>query len=73
MLEAAEVASGSLVVEGTRIDVIERGVGRPVLFLHAENGIAPAIAAIDEIARSARVVAPTHPGFGGSELPPAHG
>jgi pimeloyl-ACP methyl ester carboxylesterase len=69
MLQATEVTFGSLVVEGTRIDVIERGVGRPVLFLHAENGIEPAMATLDELAKSARVIAPTHPGFGGSELP----
>jgi pimeloyl-ACP methyl ester carboxylesterase len=69
MLQATQVASGSLVIEGTRIDVIERGTGPPILFLHAENGIEPAIDAIDELAKSARVIAPTHPGFGGSELP----
>jgi pimeloyl-ACP methyl ester carboxylesterase len=69
MLQATEIAAGSLVVVGTRIDAIERGVGRPVLFLHAENGIEPALAAIDQLAKSARVIAPTHPGFGGSELP----
>ena len=39
MLQATQVASGSLIIDGTRIDVIERGVGRPVLFLHAENSI----------------------------------
>jgi len=71
MLQAAQVASGSLVIEGTRIDVIERGAGRPLLFLHAENGIEPAVAAIDELAKAARVIAPTHPGFGGSALPHA--
>jgi pimeloyl-ACP methyl ester carboxylesterase len=65
----AERASDSLVVEGTRIDMIERGAGRPVLFLHAENGIEPAEAAIEELAKSAHVIAPTHPGFGRSELP----
>jgi pimeloyl-ACP methyl ester carboxylesterase len=69
MLQRTDAASDSLVVEGTRIDLIERGKGRPVLFLHAENGIEPAHAAIDELAKSARVVAPTHPGFGRSELP----
>jgi len=71
MLQAAQVASGSLVIEGTRIDVIERGAGRPLLFLHAENGVEPAVAAIDELAKAARVIAPTHPGFGGSALPHA--
>jgi pimeloyl-ACP methyl ester carboxylesterase len=69
MLQRTDDTSGSLVVEGTRVDMIARGDGRPVLLLHAENGIEPAQAAIDEIAKSARVIAPTHPGFGGSELP----
>jgi pimeloyl-ACP methyl ester carboxylesterase len=69
MLQRAEPASDSLVVEGTRIDVIERGKGRPLLFLHAENGIEPAAAAIDALAKAAHVIAPTHPGFGRSELP----
>ncbi len=65
----AESAAGTLVVNGTRIDVIDRGKGPALLFLHAENGIEPAHAAIDELARNARVIAPTHPGYGLSELP----
>jgi pimeloyl-ACP methyl ester carboxylesterase len=69
MSQGSESGSGSLVVEGTRIDLIERGAGRPVLFLHAENGIEPALPAIDLLAKSARVIAPTHPGFGRSDLP----
>jgi len=71
MLRKAQPAPGSLVVEGTRIDMIERGAGRPLLFLHAENGVEPAASAIDELAEAARVIAPTHPGFGRSEL--SHG
>jgi len=69
MLEAAESAAGSLVVEGVRIDLIERGAGRPLVFLHAENGMTPALAAIEELAKSAHVIAPTHPGFGRSDIP----
>ena len=69
MLQRTETASDLLVIEGARIDLIERGKGRPVLFLHAENGIEPAAEAIEEFAKSARVIAPTHPGFGRSELP----
>jgi pimeloyl-ACP methyl ester carboxylesterase len=69
MLQRTETASDSLVVEGTRIDLIERGKGRPLLFLHAENGIEPAHAAIEELAKSVRVVAPTHPGFGRPDAP----
>jgi pimeloyl-ACP methyl ester carboxylesterase len=65
----AESVTPTLVVNGTRIDMIERGSGRPLLFLHPENGIEPALAAIDALAKDARVIAPTHPGFGRSELP----
>jgi pimeloyl-ACP methyl ester carboxylesterase len=64
-----ETATPSLAVNGTRIDMIERGTGRPLLFLHAENGIEPAMAAIEALAKGARVIAPTHPGYGRSELP----
>ena len=43
---------------------------RPAItFLHPENGIEPAIAVIDELAKAAHVLAPTHPAFGRSELP----
>ena len=69
MLQRTDPATDSVVVEGTRIDLIERGKGRPLLFLHAENGIEPAAAAIEELAKSARVIAPTHPGFGRSDVP----
>jgi len=74
---AAESAEGSLTVGGTRIDLIERGEKRgegrsrkkPILFLHAENGVEPSLTAIGELAKGAHVLAPTHPGFGRSDLP----
>ncbi len=69
MSRVAESTSPSLLVNGTRVEMIERGKGRPLLFLHAENGIELAAAAIEELAKGARVMAPTHPGFGRSELP----
>jgi pimeloyl-ACP methyl ester carboxylesterase len=69
MSVASDSVTPSLVVNGTRIDWMEKGSGRPILFLHAENGIEPAAAAIAELAKGARVMAPTHPGFGRSELP----
>jgi pimeloyl-ACP methyl ester carboxylesterase len=69
MSVTAEDAAPTLVVNGTRIDMVERGSGLPLLFLHAESGIEPALAAIDELAKGARVIAPTHPGYGRSELP----
>jgi pimeloyl-ACP methyl ester carboxylesterase len=69
MSVTAGSAAPMLVVNGARIEMIERGAGRPLLFLHAENGIEPAAAAIDELAKGAHVFAPTHPGYGRSELP----
>jgi pimeloyl-ACP methyl ester carboxylesterase len=69
MLQRTDTPTDSVVVEGARIDLIERGKGRPLLFLHAENGIEPAHAAIDELAKAAHVIAPTHPGFGRSDIP----
>jgi pimeloyl-ACP methyl ester carboxylesterase len=68
MLQAVDGAAGTLVVDGARLELTERGAGPPLLFLHAENGIEPAAAAIAELAKNARVIAPTHPGFGRSEL-----
>ena len=59
MLQRTDGGPDSLTVEGARIDLIERGSGRSLLFLHAENGIEPAHAAIDELAKSAHVIAPT--------------
>jgi hypothetical protein len=69
MSVASSREAQSLVVNGTRIDFVEKGSGPPLLYLHAENGIEPAASAIDELAKSARVIAPTHPGYGRSELP----
>jgi pimeloyl-ACP methyl ester carboxylesterase len=69
MSAASSPEAQSLVVNGTRIDWIEKGAGAPLLFLHAENGVEPARAAIDELAKHARVMAPTHPGYGRSDLP----
>jgi len=69
MFQAAQSTANSLVVDGARVEMIERGSGPPLLFLHAENGIEAAAAAIEELAKTAHVIAPTHPGFGRSELP----
>ena len=59
----------SLVVNGTRIELIERGSGAPLLFLHPGIGIEPDAPVLDALARGRRVLAPSHPGFGRSDLP----
>ncbi|MCX7314569.1 MAG: alpha/beta hydrolase [Alphaproteobacteria bacterium] len=59
----------SLVVNGTTIEAIEKGQGRPILFLHPGIGIDPAAPVLTALARGGRVIAPSHPGFGTSQLP----
>ncbi len=59
----------SLVVNGVTIEAVERGSGRPILFLHPGIGIDPAAPVLTELAKGGRVIAPSHPGFGTSQLP----
>jgi pimeloyl-ACP methyl ester carboxylesterase len=56
-------------IRGVRIDLIRRGTGHPLLLLHPEIGIKPRDRVLDELARNFSVLAPSHPGFGKSELP----
>ncbi len=62
-------AGASVAVNGIRIEMIERGKGRPLLFLHPGIGIEPNAAVLDRLAERAHVLAPSHPGFGASDLP----
>jgi pimeloyl-ACP methyl ester carboxylesterase len=56
-------------VRGISIEMIERGAGRPLLFLHPGIGIEPDAPVLERLAARTRVMAPTHPGFGRSEAP----
>ncbi len=56
-------------VSGVDLDIVERGQGRPLLFLHAGEGLWPERPWLDALARSFRVIAPVHPGWGRSALP----
>jgi pimeloyl-ACP methyl ester carboxylesterase len=56
-------------VNGIQIEMMEQGEGRPLLFLHPGIGIEPDAPILHRFAARARLIAPTHPGFGGSEAP----
>ena len=58
-----------LTVAGVNLELEERGEGRPLLFLHAGEGLAPERPWLDLLAARFRVIAPSHPGFGRSVLP----
>jgi pimeloyl-ACP methyl ester carboxylesterase len=58
-----------IVVDGINVEVIERGRGPALLFLHPEIGIERTAPVLDALARNTRVIAPSHPGFGRSDVP----
>ena len=53
---------------GTTLELVERGQGRPLLFLHAGEGLAPERSWLELLSRRFRVIAPWHPGYGNSPL-----
>src|SRR5262249_42251374 len=57
---------GWLSVHGVTLEILGRGRGRPILWLHGEDGLDPSAPFIDLLAAHGRVVAPSHPGFGHS-------
>src|SRR5215471_7541565 len=69
--QAAAPRADKLTIAGLRIETIERGKGRPLLFLHPGIGIDPKAPVLDRLAAKRRLIAPSHPGFGTSELAPS--
>src|ERR1700741_5272395 len=69
--QAAAPRTGGLTVNGLRIEAIERGEGRPLLFLHPGIGIDAKAPGLDALAAEGRLIAPAHPGCGTSELAPS--
>jgi len=57
---------GWLTVHGVQLEIVERGQGRPILWLHGEEGLDPGAPFLDLLAAQGRVIAPSHPGFGHS-------
>lgn len=51
------------------LEVVRRGVGRPILLLHGMRPVHPRAPFLDLLSEHAEVVAPSHPGFGHSPRP----
>jgi pimeloyl-ACP methyl ester carboxylesterase len=62
-------SAAAITVNGIMVEAIEKGRGRPLLFLHPGIGLDRNAPVIDKLAEHARVIAPSHPGFGNSEQP----
>jgi pimeloyl-ACP methyl ester carboxylesterase len=58
-----------LTVRDVDLEVIRRGTGRTVVFLHGFQPLDPDAAFLERLSRRALVVAPSHPGFGASARP----
>jgi pimeloyl-ACP methyl ester carboxylesterase len=69
MNAAAEAPTSAIVINGSRIELIERGRGRPILFLHPHIGLDPSAPVLAMLSEGGRLIAPSHPGFGHSERP----
>ncbi|MGI9475071.1 MAG: alpha/beta fold hydrolase, partial [Hyphomicrobiaceae bacterium] len=57
-------------VSGVELEIAERGSGRPLLFLHAGEGLWADRPWLDLLSAQFRVIAPTHPGWGGGSTLP---
>src|SRR5689334_21314 len=62
-------SAAAITVNGIKVEAIEKGRGRPLLFLHPGIGLDRNAPVIDRLAEHAGVIAPSHPGFGNSEQP----
>lgn len=56
-------------IAGVDLEIETRGSGRPMLVLHGGEGLGADRPWLDLLARSHKVIAPHHPGFGRSSLP----
>jgi pimeloyl-ACP methyl ester carboxylesterase len=55
-------------IAATTLELVDRGLGRPLLFLHASEGLAPERPWLELLSQRYRVIAPWHPGYGNSPL-----
>lgn len=56
-------------LHGIDVDVVRRGKGQPLLMLHGGGGPFAAMPFAAKLAERFEIIAPTHPGFGGSRIP----
>ena len=59
-----------MTVGGVELEVVRRGAGPPLVFLHGMQAVPPGAAFLDRLGRHATIVAPSSPGFGRSPRPP---
>ncbi len=64
------MSSASMIqTRGINLEIIDKGSGRPLVFLHPGEGIDRCDAFLDGLGSLGRLIAPSHPGFGRTDLP----
>ncbi len=69
MLDSPGNTDAPITVNGIKTEITVRGQGRPLLFVHSELGIAADAPVLDHLARDFKVIAPSLPGYGRTEMP----
>jgi len=62
-------ATDRVSIAGVELEVLRRGSGHPLLLLHGFQHIDPRLPVVELLARDVELIAPSHPGFGGSPRP----
>jgi pimeloyl-ACP methyl ester carboxylesterase len=63
------VGSQKIRIGSVDLELFEEGTGAPLLFLHSGQGFDAAHPYVKPLAAQRRLIAPSHPGFGRSDLP----
>ena len=69
MSDAGHPAAEPLSLRGVELEILRRGEGSPIVLLHGFDTVDPEARFLDLLARRHTVIAPSHPGFGGSSRP----
>src|SRR2546430_2388217 len=64
-----EFARQTIEINGCKLSLARGGKGAPLIYLHGTDGLADWPGLLDTLAERFDVIAPDHPGFGGSEAP----
>jgi pimeloyl-ACP methyl ester carboxylesterase len=67
--QESSAEAGTITVAGIDVELWRHGNGRPLVFLHPGDGLDDSLPILELLARKYDVIAPSHPGFGTSELP----
>lgn len=69
MTQQGEPRADRLAIRDVDLEVVRRGAGQPIVFLHGFRAPDPDSRFLELLSRKAMVIAPSHPGFGASTRP----